>query len=414
VLNEQLEGLNNTHDILRLQPSDSGRPMLPNILRTPSAKPSDVQPGTSSSQQQPPEPPSLLPGQSYKDAPQVDTDQRLTTPFSPCNVVIAELATRNTENLKSFIELQRVCPPKSKKHTKVSLAGYLLLRISAGDPMFITMFVNLNEQRFIGVVEGGGVRGIINHYFVLGHEVPESDLSIKKEYIAGDGDYIGFARAGEVATAVVLLYVPEQAISNVEKNLKLRMVRDHAVPRLLTEEKEVLINQYMQDVIVYGPPCSSDDCRLFEQLLKAKDQIVSQDNIFLPMPETETDSNGAISFKSLNRCTDSINPMERNSWAEGVPTPKQKNNCPKINDLSLPFTFQGKMLQTTAQELIVNLYTFFQKASIDNSLLVGKPEDLTSRATTLSGHTLTNTLKNYREKNIKTPGKRKPNHPFPV
>lgn len=327
--------------------------------------------------------------------------------FGKCRLIISELLTE-TSAQQSFIEFEMLCPSKRRTKHK-NLSGFLTIFLESGDIPKIIGTIDHVDQELSEVVETTSRGNQVTHkYFVVGGGGIQTNQQISRGMFA-DQYNLAIPSAQSRTICVVLIYIPSY-MKHIPTARKFWLpINNNGVyePKPLTEGHEDLITKYLQDSLLIGQACNFDECGMFLKWAIVE-SLVGEDNLIYPIPDVE----GAVKpYQSLSRCSLTMLPVQMNDFVVATPTPSAENNCPKDTPVSFqsPFNFRGRGLQSTAQQIIINVKYFFDKATVNSELLVGSPSKLTSLATNVKNTALSRVIVAHRNNvQIQTPGKKRP------
>ncbi|OXA41305.1 Capsid protein VP1, partial [Folsomia candida] len=197
-------------------------------------------------------------GASTSNSP---TDYPLAPYKSGCRIIINEVAMQNSENRNSFIEHKRICPQGAYQPKSTSLSGFIEVVLEAGHTINLVMLANFKNYALSSVIEphggtGTGPRDVRRFYFVVGNEEIGSDMKYTETQRATDFEN-GMPSAQDKTYCVVLLKTHH--LTSVPE-LDLEKIGDSYTPTPLSDEAMTFIQDYVQDVLIIGPPCSEDLC----------------------------------------------------------------------------------------------------------------------------------------------------------
>lgn len=326
-----------------------------------------------------------------------------------CRVIINEVCTISTERDISFVEFRRVCPVGSKMAKAMSLNGFVVLVLLGGIEIRQVMFASLQNQVYSVTEEINDRTRKKNRafYFVIGTESARPSMAFSRTQVV-DSWKTGLPEANHATYCIVLLYLDSKYRSSADsgREFYLDKVGDSYVATPLTVEKQQYIRDFVQDVTILGPPCPESDCGFFFDLLRVKEGVVGEEGLRIPLPDVPRKPDGSKEYKSLSRCSKDWYPMQLSSFELQEPSPGSKNNCPKPR-VELPYSFQGKALQSTAQQLIVNAKIYMDNLHLNPGLLEGSPSEKTAQVLGISPTTVEQTMNNHKSNCIKTPGKKR-------
>lgn len=276
----------------------------------------------------------------------------------------------------------------------------MLVRV--GDPSMILMSHSLDRYNFRSVKERdpGTRRERSNLYFVLGTANSNPDL------VFGDiVDMTTPAQGPRVVPedpdgtfAVILLHLE----SKVGSQLMLKGSVNTKQETEFEDPHRYIVKKYLQDIVIFGAPCSNLVCDEFTSLIPKRSIVESMNDMFIPIPYV--DQSETAPFYSINRCSNSLLPMQQDEFSEGQQTIAAANLCPSVQTLQA-FSLERTTLQSSAQKVIANTHAFFQAYSTSPRILEDDPLSLTCQATSLGKRAVKKVLENVRTGNIKTPGK---------
>lgn len=292
----------------------------------------------------------------------------------------------------SFIELKRHCPDKVRSQAS-SLYRFHLLIIEIGETSQIHLSQDLDYEALHPVVEINviGGRSKTEFYFVLGSKTmhPNKLFDTVNQGMRYDGHKGVPSEVGKTY-AVVLLNFPTIKEAELHRpQLTLERHTEPMIPGAVTDAQRYIIKDYLQDMLIYGSPCDLSVCNEFTSMLP-RQNLDPIDNMYLPVPlplQVAIASTEVHTYRSCNRCSATILPMQLDEFSEGAATPGKKNNCERMN--AAVSKFQGVRLQSTAQMIVRNVLNFFEKYVHDLTKLPKKPaNELTSDATLVSVRTI--------------------------
>lgn len=260
----------------------------------------------------------------------------------------------------SFLELVRLCPPEVKNFRSKALPGHFhVLVVEIGDPSTLELSHSLSGAVLSEVSERvQGVQRPRNvYYYVIGSNSMNPSMTFHdvQEKVRYNG-HPGLPSNPEKTYAVILLFFPNlKEAREVRPHFQLFPSRENMFkPIEIGDQQRFYIKKYMQDIVIYGSPCSSLLCSEFTSLLP-RAQRVSNIN-YVPIPSPLNDD-PAKPYVCISRCAENILPMQLESFDLVKATPRAKNDC----DFNIkPFSLQGLMLQSTAQKIILNVYNYFE------------------------------------------------------
>lgn len=294
-----------------------------------------------------------------------------------------------------------------------SLKGYHLLIVRIGDPSQIILNLNLDHQNLRIMTEANPKtrRPKSNMFFVLGTTdiAPSIDIQNIREFVTPQDGIKGIPADEESTFAIILLHFPHQILHDAAISaFTLRNRETFYIARSVLDVQRSYIDKHVQDVILYGAPCTFDLCNEFIRLVpNAESFLEPVGRQFIPVPYVK--ANERQMSISMNRCTDNELPMQISSFAEGPSTPGKMNICPRDPKIGL-FSFKGTMLQSSAQKVIVNVYNNFEEVYAGRRRIEGTPLEMTSDATSLATNVITRILTSWKSGTIETPGKKRKIH----
>ncbi|XP_035707552.1 uncharacterized protein LOC118435498 isoform X2 [Folsomia candida] len=327
--------------------------------------------------------------------------------FGKCRLLISELVTE-TSAQQSFLEYEMLCPSKRRSKHK-NLSGFLTIFLESGDIPKIIGTIDHSNKELVEVVETtSSGNQVTRKYFVVGGGGTQTNQQISRGMFA-DQYNLAIPSAQSRTIFVILIYIPSY-MKHIPTARKFWLpINNNGVyePKPLTEDHEGLITKYLQDSLLIGQPCNFDECGMFLKWAIVE-SLVGEDNLIYPIPDVE----GAVKpYQSLSRCSSTMLPMQMNDFVVATPTPSAENNCPRDTPVSFqsPFNFRGRALQSTAQQIIINVKYFFDRATANSELLVGSPSKLASLATNVKLWTVSRVVVAHRNNvQIQTPGKKRP------
>ncbi|XP_035710536.1 uncharacterized protein LOC118436476 [Folsomia candida] len=300
-----------------------------------------------------------------------------------------------------------LCPSKRRSKHK-NLSGFLTIFLESGDIPKIIGTIDHSNKELVEVVETtSSGNQVTRKYFVVGGGGTQTNQQISRGMFA-DQYNLAIPSAQSRTIFVILIYIPSY-MKHIPTARKFWLpINNNGVyePKPLTEDHEGL-SKYPQDSLLIGQPCNFDECGMFLKWAIVE-SLVGEDNLIYPIPDVE----GAVKpYQSLSRCSSTMLSMQMNDFVVATPTPSAENNCPRDTPVSFqsPFNFRGRALQSTAQQIIINVKYFFDRATANSELLVGSPSKLASLATNVKLWTVSRVVVAHPNNvQIQTPGKKRP------
>jgi hypothetical protein len=107
---------------------------------------------------------------------------------------------------------------------------------------------------------------------------------------------------------------------------------------------------------------------------------------------------------SFGRCSLGNKPYQVFSFKDTQSTPGVPNKCP-ANKLTLDFNLKHARLQSTAQKILLNVWSGLRQSKTDPSILEGEPKAIASRLTGTTIMQISKAEERWRENSIVTPQK---------
>ncbi|XP_035716534.1 uncharacterized protein LOC110841924 isoform X1 [Folsomia candida] len=311
--------------------------------------------------------------------------------------------------LNMFVFAQGARPPKTN-----SLNGFVEIILVGGMTIHQVMYASFQNKIFSIIQEKQTTqRKIKNFYFVLGSKQVAPDMLFSDSQITSD-HLEGILPAESLTYCIILLHFGHnqgqfhQAVQSFSLIQNVPPGSDTVgyLPTPINDEKMNLINEFIQDVLIVGPPCPDSECGYFYSLLRAKEQVLGEGEMRIPLSDVPRRNDGTKPYLSLSRCSPTSFPMQQLAFEIEKATPKAKNDCKQPNT-KLPFQLLGVSLQATAQKLIVNAKVFFDSNQVQCEILTGNSVTKTSQILGIGERTVYQTMENYKTNSIKTPGKKR-------
>lgn len=145
-----------------------------------------------------------------------------------------------------------------------------------------------------------------------------------------------------------------------------------------------IISSKLVDMVVYGNECGDED---INYLLEIHPDI----------PKTCSDlmistNPSACQVHGISRCGNGI-PLEFNTYVSCTTSPLAENSCPNWDEkqtLQYPFLFQGRPLQSTAQQLALNVWYSVKMLKLYPAILEGRPIHIAARLLGVGTTTISN------------------------